>query len=185
MRGNLRSSGPGWRAGSSRVARVHRTTTTATLLLTVAVSALTGCTTVGGRAADGPPGAGARSSAPRPDGPAEPRVVQAPAREALEMIGPSPTPEGAGGKPHPARTPATPSTPHPPPAAGPGRQPARPPAPGPTRAPAAPRPGAPGVPGTSGQGTGGKADVCSLGKQYGGWRPGSPEARICEQAYGR
>ncbi|MET9191145.1 hypothetical protein ABZX63_38635 [Streptomyces tendae] len=32
--------------------------------------------------------------------------------------------------------------------------------------------------------TGGKADVCSLGKQYGGWRPGSPEARICEDAYG-
>ncbi|MET9745443.1 hypothetical protein ABZZ92_07015 [Streptomyces ardesiacus] len=41
------------------------------------------------------------------------------------------------------------------------------------------------MPGASGQGTGGKADVCSLGKQYGGWRPGSPEARICEQAYGR
>ncbi|WP_324608985.1 hypothetical protein [Streptomyces sp. NRRL F-5650] len=149
----------------------------------MAVSALTGCTTVGGRAVDGPSGAGARSSAPRPDGPAEPRVVQAPAREALEMIGPSPTTKGATAKPHPAGTPAPRSTPHAPPAThAAGRQDAPPPAPGPTRAPAAPRPGAPGVPGTPG--SGGKADVCSLGKQYGGWRPGSPEARICEQAYG-
>ncbi|WP_414820357.1 hypothetical protein [Streptomyces violaceoruber] len=42
----------------------------------------------------------------------------------------------------------------------------------------------PELPGGTGAGTGGKADVCSLGKQYGGWRSGSPEARICEHAYG-
>jgi hypothetical protein len=27
--------------------------------------------------------------------------------------------------------------------------------------------------------------VCALGKQYGGWRKDSPEAVICERAYGR
>ncbi|MGW4454176.1 hypothetical protein ACWELY_34915, partial [Streptomyces sp. NPDC004599] len=28
-------------------------------------------------------------------------------------------------------------------------------------------------------------DVCALGRQYGGWRGGSPESEICEQTYGR
>ncbi|SEP87394.1 hypothetical protein SAMN04487983_100258 [Streptomyces sp. yr375] len=28
-------------------------------------------------------------------------------------------------------------------------------------------------------------DVCALGRKYGGWRGDSPEAVICEQAYGR
>lgn len=28
-------------------------------------------------------------------------------------------------------------------------------------------------------------DVCALGRQYGGWRGDSPEAAICERAYGR
>ncbi|MEV8123256.1 hypothetical protein AB0P07_03870 [Streptomyces sp. NPDC085944] len=164
---------------------MHRTTTTATLLLTVAVSALTGCTTVKGPAVDDSSGAGARSSAPRPDGQAEPRVVQAPAREALEMIGPSPGPERATGEPRRTQPPAHRSVPHDPPVPrSPGRS-ARPAAPEPTRAPAAPRPRVPDLPGRSDAGAGGKADVCSLGKQYGGWRPGSPEARICEQAYGR
>ncbi|MFJ8808521.1 hypothetical protein [Streptomyces sp. NPDC102490] len=151
----------------------------------MAVSALTGCTTVRSPAPDGPPTAGARSSAPRPDGPAEPRVVQAPAREALEMIGPSPSPERAGGEPRRTRPPAAPSAPHRPPAArAPERRPARPAPPAHTRAPEPSRPRVPEPPRVSGGGTGGKADVCSLGKQYGGWRPGSPEARICEQAYG-
>ncbi|MER6633057.1 hypothetical protein ABT301_33370, partial [Streptomyces sp. NPDC000987] len=61
------------------MARVHRTTTTATLLLTVAVSALAGCVTVQRPPASGPP------VAPRP----EPRTVQAPAREALTTTSPS------------------------------------------------------------------------------------------------
>ncbi|MEU9523063.1 hypothetical protein [Streptomyces sp. NPDC048224] len=171
------------------MARVHRTTTTATLLLTVSVSALTGCTTVGGPAVHTPSGAGARSSAPRPEGPAEPRVVQAPAREALEMIGPSPTAERAAGAPRRSKPPTASTAPHDPPAArAPGRRPVRPAPPEHTRAPDTarprPRPRVPDLPGTSGAGSGGKADVCSLGKQYGGWRPGSPESRICEQAYG-
>lgn len=28
------------------------------------------------------------------------------------------------------------------------------------------------------------ADVCALGRRYGGWRPGSPEAAICGRVYG-
>ncbi|MFF3324813.1 hypothetical protein [Streptomyces sp. NPDC002889] len=27
-------------------------------------------------------------------------------------------------------------------------------------------------------------DVCALGEGYGGWRPDSPGARICRDAYG-
>ncbi|MGW4735428.1 hypothetical protein ACWEQC_40860, partial [Streptomyces shenzhenensis] len=60
---------------------MHRTTTAAALLVTVAVSALSGCVTVQHPPTAGPPSAAsARPSAPRPDGSAEPRVVQAPAR---------------------------------------------------------------------------------------------------------
>ncbi|WP_399882553.1 hypothetical protein ACGH7X_06625 [Streptomyces sp. BBFR51] len=156
----------------------------------MAVSALTGCTTVRGPAAADPPAAGARSSAPRPDGPAEPRVVQAPAREALEMIGPSP--DRATGTPRGTHPPSTAPAPHDPPAARarPDQRTARPAAPEHTRGPEPSRPEVPDLPRSSGKnGKNGKtsknADVCSLGKQYGGWRPGSTEARICEQAYGR
>lgn len=28
------------------------------------------------------------------------------------------------------------------------------------------------------------ADMCALGRTYGGWRADSPEAVICKQAYG-
>ncbi|RSN34774.1 hypothetical protein DMH12_38385, partial [Streptomyces sp. WAC 04229] len=84
--------------------RVHRTRTTATLLVTLAVASLTGCTTVHGPGAADPASAG--SQAPRPDGPAEPRVVQAPAREALEMIGPSPAPDRAAREPRGTEPPA-------------------------------------------------------------------------------
>lgn len=186
MRGNLRLSGAGRGARSTRVARVHRTTTTATLLLTVAVSAaLTGCTTVRGPAAAQPSASGARSSAPHPDGPAEPRVVQAPAREALEMIGPSPAPESATGAPRRTEPRAPAAAPRDQPAdRAPAPRSARPAAPEHTRAPAPRHDKVPDLPGAAGGGTDAKADVCSLGKRYGGWRPGSPEARICEQAYG-
>jgi hypothetical protein len=184
VRGNLRSSAAAERVRPARVARVHRTTTTATLLVTVAVSALSGCTTV--QPASGP-AAGARPSAPRSDGPAEPRVVQAPAREALEMIGPSPSPGRASDAPRRTAR-ATDPPRREPPAARPE------PRPGPARPEAPRRPGGtakeprvdvPDLPGLTGGGTGTGAGVCSLGRQYGGWRPGSPEAVICEQTYGR
>ncbi|GGJ55600.1 hypothetical protein [Streptomyces brasiliensis] len=151
---------------------MHRTSTTAALLVTVAVSALSGCVTVQRPPAPGPPDtAPSQPSAPRPDGRATPKVVQAPAREALEMVGPSHDPERFA-----QSRPAAPSdTPRP---ASP-RVPPRPqPHPAPSRhqrveAPDVPRAAPP------------KPDICGLGKKYGGWRPGSPEARICERAYGR
>ncbi|MFJ8543767.1 hypothetical protein ACIRFH_17405 [Streptomyces sp. NPDC093586] len=157
---------------------MHRTTTTATLLLSVAVSALSGCTTV--QPASGP-AAGARPAAPRADGPAEQGAVQAPAREALEMTGSSPSPGRASKKPHRTGRPATPA-PRRPPAAAP--QPPRPEVPWrPGGSAQRPRADVPDLPGPAGKGAG--TNVCSLGRKYGGWRPGSPEATICEQTYGR
>ncbi|OIK28557.1 hypothetical protein [Streptomyces malaysiense] len=147
---------------------MHRTTTTAALLVTVAVSALTGCVTVRHTAAPGPPPSAAppRQPVPRTDGSASPRVVQAPAREALEMVGPS-------GDPAPAPKPAPPGNPAAPP-------PTHPPAPPRARPPRADRP-AQAPPRTSQRVP---ADVCDLGREYGGWRGNSPESKICEQAYG-
>ncbi|MFJ8792305.1 hypothetical protein [Streptomyces sp. NPDC102462] len=147
---------------------MHRTTTAAALLVTVAVSALTGCVTVQRPPTAGPPGGTARSqpSAPRPDGSAEPRVVQAPAREALEMVGPSRRPE--------RKERAAPSAP------------AATPSPGQSSSPRAhphPRPRA-GAPRRS-RSTLAPPDVCALGRQYGGWPPDSPESHICERTYGR
>ncbi|POX47661.1 hypothetical protein C3489_29110 [Streptomyces sp. Ru71] len=167
------------------MARVHRTTTTATLLVTVAVSALSGCVTVQRPPASGPPAPPVRSaspSVPRPDGQAEQRIVQAPAQEALEMVGPSrrPQPEqphrpAAAGHPAPGhRTRPGPQhhteeTPH--------HRAARPEHHR-TQTPRAP---IPDVRDTVRRGT----DVCGLGEQYGGWSPDSPQARICKQTYGR
>ncbi|MEU0074406.1 hypothetical protein ABZ027_33440 [Streptomyces sp. NPDC006332] len=167
---------------------MHRTTTTATLLVTVAVSALAGCVTVQRPPVSGPPAVPARPAAPRPDGREQPQVVQAPAREALEMIGPSRRPEPAAPpSTAPARTPQ-----EQPPRTRPVR-PARPeprhPDPGHLRPrhpavgqPRAPRVEIPDVPRTVPQGP---QDVCALGKKYGGWQPGSPESTICQQTYGR
>ncbi|WP_324617149.1 hypothetical protein [Streptomyces sp. NRRL S-37] len=114
----------------------------------------------------------------------ETEVVQAPAREALEMIGPS----------RPSKTSAPPSR-----RAAPGATPerdapsgdrtgqARPPRPA-TGGNGRPRPPAtdfPDMAESMRRGSSGGADVCALGRRYGGWRPGSPEAAICEKTYGR
>ncbi|MER5193489.1 hypothetical protein ACWD3J_43625 [Streptomyces sp. NPDC002755] len=160
---------------------MHRTTsTTAALLVTVAVSALAGCVTVPRPAVPGPVLAPSRPSVPQPEGRAEVQVVQAPAREALEMVGPSrkprpdaaptPTRRRAGVVPEAGGTeqpPASPARPH--------NRPAR---------PEARRHGLPRVEIPDAE-VRGDTDVCALGRTYGGWRGGSPEAAICEQAYGR
>ncbi|MFF3305847.1 hypothetical protein [Streptomyces sp. NPDC002952] len=152
---------------------MHRTTTTATLLVTVAVSALTGCMTVPRSPAPGPPPS--LPVAPRPDGSAEPRVVQAPAREALERVGPSRRPSPTPPAPHRTTAPPAPVGPSPAPPRPrhenlpPKRQ--RPEA----RAAVPPAP----------RGGGKNADVCALGRKYGGWAPDSPQAVICKGAYGR
>lgn len=158
------------------MSRVQRTTTTATLLVTVAVTALAGCVTV-----RYPPAGPAQPSVPRPEGRAGTQEVQAPAREALEMVGTKP-----------GREPSTPASPRRTAPAAPAAQPPsarhRPPAParpGPAR-PERRRPAQPRVEVPDGkEGARGNADVCDLGRKYGGWRPGSPESVICEGAYGR
>jgi hypothetical protein len=156
---------------------VHRTTTTATLLVTVAVSALAGCVTVQRPPTSGPPPAPSRPSVPHADDESDQRIVQAPVNEALQMTGPSRQPE-----------PRAPDQ-HGPPTAAPTEQP---PAPHPRRRPR-PRPAHPES-GHHGQprvevpdppkSVPKNADVCALGKKYGGWRADSPEAVICKQTYG-
>ncbi|MEU3840280.1 hypothetical protein AB0E88_09635 [Streptomyces sp. NPDC028635] len=161
---------------------MHRTTTTATLLVTVAVWALCGCVTVQRPPASGPPVPSVRSaspSVPRPDGDAEQRVVQAPAREALEMVGPSRRPQPV--KPprphHPAHT-APPAPTRPQHRHQQSRHHTSPPE---HRRPQARRGKVPAIPDVARRDGG----VCALGEQYGGWRPDSPQARICKQTYGR
>ncbi|WP_405739609.1 hypothetical protein OG885_37610 [Streptomyces sp. NBC_00028] len=161
---------------------MHRTTTTATLLVTVAVSALSGCVTVQRPVAPGPPAAPSLPAAPRPDGEAEPQIVQAPAREALALIGPSREAKPDAPATHRAAPPSAARQP------APGQQaprthpehPAHPEARHPQH-PQHPRVEIPDVATAVPK----NPDVCGLGKQYGGWRKDSPEARICEQTYGR
>ncbi|MCC5474087.1 hypothetical protein ACFV2N_35005 [Streptomyces sp. NPDC059680] len=150
---------------------MHRTTTAAALLVTVAVSALSGCVTVPRPA---PPRDTAPSlpTAPRPDGTAEPRAVQAPAQEALERTEPSRRPR-----------PVTPATPHRMVEAPPvvHHPPAAPPLPSrPRMRPRQSHTAAPDLPNAAPK----APNVCALGRQYGGWRADSPEAKICEQTYG-
>ena len=179
MRGKLRLSAPSRTAGASRVARVQRTTTTATLLVTVAVSALSGCVTVQRPLAPGPATAPSQRTGPGPDGRDGTQVVQAPAREALEMVGPSRPPEKTASPSHSAVPTPRPER------SGPAGQPTRPARPEPERRVPTQRPSmnVPGI-GGSGQDSGG-ADLCALGRQYGGWRADSPEAAICQETYGR
>ncbi|MDL5200243.1 hypothetical protein [Streptomyces sp. ALI-76-A] len=158
---------------------MHRTTTTATLLATVAVSALSGCVTVQHPPASGP---AATPSVPRPDARAQPQVVQAPAREALEMTGPSRRPEPAA-PPPPAAASAPARTRQEPP---PRTHPPRPARPEPRRPdagqPRQPRVEIPDVPEAAPRE---QQDVCALGRKYGGWREDSPQTVICDRTYGR
>ncbi|MEV7992266.1 hypothetical protein AB0O67_10185 [Streptomyces sp. NPDC086077] len=158
---------------------MHRTTTTATLLVTVALSAVSGCVTVQRGPAAVPP-APAPPSAPGRDGRTEPQIVQAPAREALELIGPSRRPGTAAPESRRPRAPA-PAQQVPSPPRAQSRPHSDPPRPEPHRPRQPPPAAVPDVSATIGATT----DVCALGRKYGGWRPDSPEAVICEQTYGR
>lgn len=180
MWGIIRPSAVPKGAGTSRVARVHRTTTTtATLLVTVAVSALSGCVTVQRPAAPAPPAAPSQASVPRPDGSAEPQVVQAPAREALELISPSHRPKPATHPPHHA--------PAPPPQAAQAPVPRshQRPHPHPHPKPHHPRKPSADIPDVVKSVPKNTQDVCALGKKYGGWQSDSPQSIICGQTYGR
>ncbi|GAA5036769.1 hypothetical protein [Streptomyces siamensis] len=152
---------------------MHRTTTTATLLVAAAVTALSGCVTVQRPPSPGPPPAPPRPAAPRPDGKGEPQIVQAPAKEALELIGPSRKPSERAAAPHRATPPPAATTP----AAPPHRD-----RPAPQPAPHRPDTHRVEPPVPTGLPRG--SDVCALGRKYGGWKADSPEAIICKKAYG-
>ncbi|MGW6578023.1 hypothetical protein ACWF76_01240 [Streptomyces globisporus] len=159
---------------------MQRTRITANLLVGLAVTAVSGCVSVApGTVPSPPPG-------PAASGPAQdvaPQIVQPPAREGLEVV------------PDPSRPPARPSSPAPPAAdslaearrggpVGAARPPERADPPqrrGPDRAPRVPSVTVPALPRVPGGG----ADVCALGRGYGGWPAGSPQARICSETYGR
>ncbi|WP_371581820.1 hypothetical protein [Streptomyces sp. NBC_01314] len=168
---------------------MHRPTTTATLLVTVAVSALTGCVT-----AQHPPPPQAspvpsRPSEPRPDGTTETQIVQAPVREALELIGPprKSTPSTSTA-PKPAVSAPTATTPTPTPPVPPPPQEERRGAPerhGPPPPESRPRIEVPPLPRNIPTEPPKKSDVCALGHKYGGWGKDTPQASICKDVYGR
>lgn len=141
---------------------------TAAVLVGVAVATMSGCVTVdpGGPAA--PPSASASNG---PVQEVEPQIGQPPAREVLDAL-----PEASPSASRPAPAPAQVSRPHVPPRGGalpPAYPPPRPPVP-------LPAPAVSGLPRLPASGKG----VCALGRGIGGWSAGSPQSRICDQAYG-
>ncbi|MFE2534800.1 hypothetical protein [Streptomyces sp. NPDC059371] len=139
----------------------------------MAVTALSGCVTVQRPSASASPAAPAGHTAPRADGKDRPRIAQAPAREALERVGPSPEPSPDTADRHrvapPPRAvvpPAPPRHAHPVPRPEPRHPGHR----------AAVPPGAAAVPK--------HPDVCALGRKYGGWNVDSPESVLCSTTYG-
>lgn len=163
---------------------MHRPTTTATLLVTVAVSALTGCVTTQNPPALPP--VPSQPSEPRPDGTTETQIVQAPAREALELIGPPrrPTPSASvAPEPPTSRPTAVPPTPTAPPPRAERPAPPKQHKPPKTQ----PRVELPRVPhGSKGIPTEPPKSehVCALGHKYGGWGKDTPQAVICKDVYG-
>lgn len=156
---------------------MHRTTTTATLLVSVAVTAVSGCVSVERKPAQGPAPVSAPPPAPRPNGSARPRIVEAPAREALELIGPP-------GRPAPSATGTAATVPAAPPRTPRAEQPEQPEPSGSSPHRHSDRAGIPAPP-TLPSAAPSVLDVCALGEEYGNWQPGSPEAVICEGTYGR
>ncbi|MFF3751995.1 hypothetical protein ACFYYH_16300 [Streptomyces sp. NPDC002018] len=158
---------------------MQRTRSAVMVLLGVAVTAVSGCVTVEARPVPlSVPRPGPSSGAPGAGG-AEPQIVQAPAREALEAIIPTRSPEPA------PRTSPEPHRAAPERAAGPERPGSRPvPAPARKERPRAPHerpeprraPAPDRAPPTV-------ADLCDLGETYGRWPTDSPQARICAQTY--
>ncbi|MGW0845739.1 hypothetical protein ACWD26_37525 [Streptomyces sp. NPDC002787] len=165
---------------------MHRPTTTATLLVAVAVSALTGCVTPQHPPSPQVPPVPSRPSEPRPDGTTETQIVQAPAREALELIGPprKPTPSASKTQkpapPPPATTTPTPAAPPPPQDERQGPRERHVPPPG-----SRPHVEVPPLPKDIPTEPPKNSDVCALGHKYGGWGKDTPQAVICKDVYGR
>lgn len=116
--------------------------------------------------------------------------MQAPAREALELIGPprSPTPSAST-----AREPAAPAASTAPRPAAPAPAPPPPPrrkhqAPPERYGPppgSRPHVDVPPLPENIPARPPRHADVCALGHKYGGWGRDTPQAAICKDVYGR
>ncbi|MFD3638333.1 hypothetical protein [Streptomyces griseus] len=154
---------------------MQRTRIAAQLLVGLTVTAVSGCVSVEPRAVPPPyPGA---------TGPAQdvaPQIVQPPARQALEAVpepGPSAAPPSSPAAGPPPRTRRT----APAEASRPRERPDPPESRAPRRVAGVPSVTVPALPRVPGGGV----DVCALGRGYGGWPGGSPESRICSQAYGR
>ncbi|MFC9244563.1 hypothetical protein ACFT7S_11195 [Streptomyces sp. NPDC057136] len=150
---------------------MHRTRITVKLLVGVAVTAVSGCVSVGPQAAVPPP----RPETSRPIQDVAPQIVQPPVRESLESL-PDPTPSASATPPE-APSAADRAEPRAPQQRRPAQAPTRR---APHQAPRVPPVGVPAAPDSSLTGT----DVCALGRGYGGWPAGSAEARICEESYG-
>ncbi|MET8747197.1 hypothetical protein [Streptomyces sp. NPDC004728] len=150
---------------------MQRTRITVSLLMGVAVTALSGCVSVQPQ-----PGVPPR---PRASGPAQdlaPQIVLPPVHDSLEAV-PSPEPSASASRPARVQPPDTRrSLPRAP------RQQQRPAAtrPRPHGVPPAANVPAPALPAPV-AGT----DVCALGRGYGRWPAGSPQSRICDDTYGR
>ncbi|MFB7517263.1 hypothetical protein [Streptomyces sp. NPDC056144] len=171
------------------------TRTTAKILVGAAVAALTGCISV-----DTPPTVPAPSPAPAAESsvlPAHevaPQIVEGPAREALEAALPDTPPPAAAPRVTPAPEPGPPA-----PVPEQPRRRAAPPAqqraPRPEAAPRhrekeahpAPRASVPEIEELAKlpkKAPVSRADICDLGERYGGWAPGSDQAKICHGTYG-
>ncbi|MFF7388284.1 hypothetical protein ACFZAE_07455 [Streptomyces scabiei] len=168
---------------------MHRPTTTATLLVTVAVSALTGCVTPHHPPPRQPSPLPSRPSEPRPEGTTETQIVEAPAREALRLVGPprEPTPSAPPEQKPPSAPPVTGADAAPTPAAPPPPRDERP-APRERQGPppdSRPHVEIPPLPKTVPTTPAKNSDVCALGHRYGGWGKDTPQAVICKDVYGR
>ncbi|MEU0099762.1 hypothetical protein [Streptomyces sp. NPDC006267] len=154
---------------------MQRNRITATLLVGLAVTSVSGCVSVEPRAVPFP--------RPGTTGPAQdvaPQIVQPPAREALEAV-PDPSPSAArppSPVPPDTRSPAEARRAGPAGTARPRERADPPPPRTPPRLPVVTVPALPRVPD-------GGAGVCALGRGYGGWPAGSPAARSCSETYGR
>ncbi|MET9484403.1 hypothetical protein [Streptomyces sp. NPDC006638] len=137
----------------------------------MAVTTVSGCVAVDpGTAAV--PRPETRTPAARPE--VEPQIVQAPAREALDAVRPTPERQPAPSASHGAGRTARPQ----PDTRSVPRPEAPPTKPKPRERPAQRQQALPGTAEPL------IREVCALGETYGGWTEDSPEARICHDVYG-
>ncbi|WEH32369.1 hypothetical protein PZB75_02595 [Streptomyces sp. AM 4-1-1] len=150
---------------------MHRTRIIAKFLVGVAaVTALSGCVSVSPQQ-----GVPARTGISHPDRNVAPQIARPPVRDTLEAV-PDPVPSHIRPTTERQSPAAGPAEPDPPRRHHTGTtNPHHHRAPDTRPAPVLTLPGGPV----------GGADVCALGRGYGRWPANSPQARICEETYGR